>query len=224
MRKARRSSPASSRPGRAMARRAIFFSEQRGPARSAALVNGAAGHAHDYDDIGIAFHPAHPSVAMAPAIFAQAESMGASGKDVLCAFATAYEVWSELASRDKKPHHLRGFHPTGNFGTVAAAAGVARLLGLDAKRASNALAIAASQASGLVANFGSMNQAVSRRARLGGGADVGPLRSCGAYGVVGDFRTQARVLARPVAGGRGRSRPAPATSARAGIWSITASA
>lgn len=134
------------------------FSRSMGPARSAALINGTSGHAHDYDDIGIAFHPAHPSVAMAPAIFAQAESMGASGKDAICAFATAYEVWSELASRDRKPHHLRGFHPTGNFGTVAAAAGAAWLLGLDQKRASNALAIAASQAAGLVANFGSMTK------------------------------------------------------------------
>ena len=78
----------------------VLFSAQRASARSAALINGTAGHAHDYDDVGIAFHPAHPSVAMAPAIFAQAESQGASGREVLTAFVTAYEVWSELASRD----------------------------------------------------------------------------------------------------------------------------
>lgn len=135
-----------------------FFSDGKGPARSAALLNGTAGHADDYDDIGIAFHPAHPSVAIAPAIFAEAERRGASGRDLICAFATAYEVWSELASRDAKPHHLRGIHPTGFFGTVAAAAGVARLIGLDATEAANALAIAASQAAGLVANFGSMTK------------------------------------------------------------------
>lgn len=135
-----------------------LFSDRRGPARSAALINGVAGHADDYDDIGVAFHPAHPSVAIAPAILAEGERLGASGKDVICAFATAYEVWSELASRDAKPHHLRGFHPTGNFGTVAAAAGVAKLLRLDETCAANALAIAASQASGLVANFGSMTK------------------------------------------------------------------
>ncbi len=135
-----------------------FFSDAKGPARSAALLNGTAGHADDYDDIGIAFHPAHPSVAIAPAIFAQGESLGASGRDIICAFATAYEVWSELASRDTKPHHLRGFHPTGFFGTIAAAAGAAKLLNLDTQHASHALAIAASQAAGFVANFGSMTK------------------------------------------------------------------
>ncbi|MCC2096522.1 MAG: MmgE/PrpD family protein [Hyphomicrobiales bacterium] len=136
----------------------ICFSDRRAPARAAALINGTAAHAHDYDDVGIAFHPAHPSVAMAPAVLAQAEAQNASGKQVLEAFATGYEVWSELASRDAKPHHLRGVHPTGFFGTVAAAAGVARLMELDQPTASNALAIAASQAAGLVANFGSMTK------------------------------------------------------------------
>ncbi|MFM9972344.1 MAG: MmgE/PrpD family protein [Burkholderiales bacterium] len=136
----------------------VLFSSQRADARTAALINGTAGHAHDYDDVGIAFHPAHPSVAMAPAIFAQAESMGASGKDVLTAFVTAYEVWSELASRDAEPHHIKGWHPTGTFGAIAAAAGVAKLLGLDAEGASRAVSIAASQAAGLVANFGTMTK------------------------------------------------------------------
>jgi 2-methylcitrate dehydratase PrpD len=58
----------------------IFFSDRRTAARSAALINGTAAHAHDYDDVGIAFHPAHPSVAIAPAVLAQAEALGASGK------------------------------------------------------------------------------------------------------------------------------------------------
>ena len=136
----------------------LFFSTTRAQPRSAALVNGTAGHAHDYDDIGIAYHPAHPSVAIAPAIFAQAESMGASGQDVILAYVAAYETWSELASRDAHPHHQRGFHPTGAFGAVAAAAGVARLLGLNETQCARALAIAASQAAGLVANFGTMTK------------------------------------------------------------------
>ncbi|MSQ53229.1 MAG: MmgE/PrpD family protein [Betaproteobacteria bacterium] len=136
----------------------VLFSGKRTDARTAALINGVSGHAHDYDDVGIAFHPAHPSVAMAPAILAQAESMGASGREVLNAFVTAYEVWSELASRDAEPHHIKGWHPTGTFGAIAAAAGVAKLLGLDAEASSRAVAIAASQAAGLVANFGTMTK------------------------------------------------------------------
>lgn len=136
----------------------VLFSAQRADARAAALINGTAGHAHDYDDVGIAFHPAHPSVAIAPAIFAQAESMGASGRDVIAAFVTAYEVWSELASRDEEPQHIKGWHPTGAFGTIAAAAGVAKLMQLDAAAAMRAVSIAASQAAGLVANFGTMTK------------------------------------------------------------------
>ena len=136
----------------------VLFSRLRADARAAALINGTAGHAHDYDDVGIAFHPAHPSVAIAPAIFAQAESMGASGRDVLTAYVTAYEVWSELASRDAEPQHIKGWHPTGAFGTIAAAAGVAKLMRLDAQASMRAVSIAASQAAGLVANFGTMTK------------------------------------------------------------------
>ena len=136
----------------------VLFSSVRTDGRAAALINGTSGHAHDYDDVGIAFHPAHPSVAIAPAIFAQAESMGASGRDLITAFVTAYEVWSELASRDEDPQHLKGWHPTGAFGTIAAAAGVAKLMTLDVDGCMRAVSIAASQAAGLVANFGTMTK------------------------------------------------------------------
>ena len=136
----------------------VLFSQLRSDARAAALINGTAGHAHDYDDVGIAFHPAHPSVAIAPAIFAQAESTGASGRDIIAAFVTAYEVWSELACHDEDPQHLKGWHPTGTFGAIAAAAGVAKLLQLDAEASARAVGIAASQAAGLVANFGTMTK------------------------------------------------------------------
>ena len=148
--------PVSGNPPSQQAR--LFFSDATHAPRSAALINGVAGHAHDYDDIGIAYHPAHPSVAIAPALFAQGEVQDASGKDMIAAYACAYEVWSELASRDAHPHHKRGFHPTGAFGAVAAAAGVAHLLRLDAHKAVAALAIAASQSAGLVANFGTMTK------------------------------------------------------------------
>lgn len=136
----------------------VLFSRLRASARSAALINGTSGHALDYDDVGIAFHPAHPSVVIAPAIFAQAERMGASGRDLITAYVTAYEVWSELASRDEDPQHINGWHPTGVFGTIAAAAGVAKLLRLGVEGSIRAVAIAASQAAGLGANFGTMTK------------------------------------------------------------------
>lgn len=133
----------------------VCFSTDGAPAAEAALINGAAGHAFDYDDIGIGAHPAHPTVAMAPAILAEAEALDRPGSAIVAAYVAGYEVWGELARRDR-PHHTKGWHPTGVFGSVAAAAAVANLRGLDASRAAHAVAIAASQAGGLVANFGSM--------------------------------------------------------------------
>ncbi len=136
----------------------IAFSERRAAAPDAALIGGASGHADDYDDIGLGFHPAHPSVPMAPAILAEAEALGASGRDVVTAYAVGYEVWGEIASRDETAQHVKGWHPTSVFGAVAAAAACARLRRLDARRAASAVAIAASQASGIVANFGTMTK------------------------------------------------------------------
>ena len=77
---------------------------------------------------------------------------------MIAAYAAGYDVWGELARRDADPHHLKGLHPTGVFGGIAAAAACANLLGLDAGRATHAIGIAASQAAGLVANFGSMTK------------------------------------------------------------------
>jgi 2-methylcitrate dehydratase PrpD len=136
----------------------ICFGPQRMSATDAALINGTAAHAHDYDDIGIGAHPAHPSAVLVPAILAEAEASGGDGRCMIAAYAAAYEVWGELARRDADPHHLKGLHPTGVFGGVAAAAACGNLLGLDAERAAHAVGIAASQAAGLVANFGSMTK------------------------------------------------------------------
>ena len=137
---------------------AICLGSQRASAMDAALINGTAAHAHDYDDIGIGAHPAHPSAVLVPAILAEAEASGGDGRRMITAYAAGYEVWGELARRDADPHHLKGLHPTGVFGGVAAAAACANLLGLDAERAAHAIGIAASQAAGLVANFGSMTK------------------------------------------------------------------
>jgi 2-methylcitrate dehydratase PrpD len=134
------------------------FSRTLVSAPDAAFVNGTAGHAHDYDDTGIGAHPAHPSVVLASAVLAEGEAIGATGRAMVTAYVAGYEVWGDLARRDKHAHHLKGFHPTAVFGAVAAAAAVANLTALDANRASHALGIAASFAAGLVGNFGSMTK------------------------------------------------------------------
>jgi 2-methylcitrate dehydratase PrpD len=129
----------------------IFFSERRAPAPLAAWVNGSAAHALDYDDAG-----GHRSAILVPTLLAEGEALGASGADMITAYVAGFEVWSELALREKGHLHERGWHPTGIYGALAAAAAASRLRGLDAERTTTALAIAASQAGGLVANFGTM--------------------------------------------------------------------
>jgi 2-methylcitrate dehydratase PrpD len=136
----------------------LCFGTDGASAVEAALVNGAAGHALDYDDIGIGVHPAHPSVVLGTTVLAEGEALGRSGADIIAAYVAGYEVWVELGRRDRTPPHVKGWHPTATFGAVAAAAAAARVRRLDAKKAATAVAIAASQAGGLVANYGTMTK------------------------------------------------------------------
>jgi 2-methylcitrate dehydratase PrpD len=124
-------------------------------APDAALVNGVAAHALDYDDVGM---DGHPSSVLAPAILAEGWALRASGETALAAYVAGYEIWALLQSLEPGKLHQRGFHPTAVWGTLAAAGAGAVLHGLDADRAGHAVAIAASLASGLVANFGTMTK------------------------------------------------------------------
>jgi 2-methylcitrate dehydratase PrpD len=133
----------------------LYFSGVTAPAPETAWINGTAGHALDYDDVALR---GHPSTVLAPAILAEGEALGASGRDMLAAYVAGYETWAELAWRDPDHHHRKGWHPTGIFGPIGAAAACASLRRLDAERASNALALAASQSSGVMANFGTMTK------------------------------------------------------------------
>src|ERR1700720_3455183 len=125
------------------------------PALSAALVNGAAGHALDYDDVNLAM-PGHPSVAMLPGLLALAEQRRSSGREVVTAFVAGYETACRIGSALRPGHYDRGFHSTGTVGCLGAAAACARLLGLDAEATARALGIAGTQAAGLKSQFGPM--------------------------------------------------------------------
>jgi len=125
------------------------------PTPIAACINATAGHALDYDDVAMA---GHPSTVLVPAILAEGHHLGVSGERALQAYVVGYEVWSELVYREPGKYHLKGWHPTGVLGTVAVAAAVSVLHQVNQIQASNALAIAASMASGLVANFGTMTK------------------------------------------------------------------
>lgn len=126
-------------------------------ALDAALVNGVAGHVLDYDDVAL---DGHPSVALSPAILAEGWTVRAAGRDALAAYVAGYEVWAALMEREPGAMHERGFHPTAVWGTLSAAAACARLQRLDPEQTAHAIAIAASLAAGLVANFGTMTKSL----------------------------------------------------------------
>lgn len=133
----------------------LLLSQRRANPADAALVNGASAHALDYDDTGL---EGHPSVVLAPVVLALGESLQATGREMLAAYVIGYEVWADLLAREPDRLHPKGWHPTAVFGTVAAAAAAAHLSRLDADQARHALGLAASMASGLVANFGAMGK------------------------------------------------------------------
>jgi 2-methylcitrate dehydratase PrpD len=120
-----------------------------------ALIYGTAAHALDYDDTGL---NGHPSAVLAPAILAEAQEVGADGKAMIAAYVAGYEIWAEFAAREPDSLHQKGWHPSAMCGTVAAAGASAVLRKLDGERATRAIGIAASLASGVVANFGSMTK------------------------------------------------------------------
>ena len=123
----------------------------------AALCNGAAGHAHDFDDTNFALlgHPSVPLLATALAC-GEAEMMG--GEDVVLAYLLGFEVSVALGLALNPGHYTRGWHATATIGTIGCAAAAARLQGLDLAQTTHALGIAASLASGLKENFGSMTK------------------------------------------------------------------
>ena len=131
----------------------------------AALANGVAGHALDYDDTQLSTSPdgvygllTHPSVPVLAACTAIAEETGASGAELLTAFIAGVEIACRVADAISSRHYQAGFHSTGTIGTIGAAAGVGKLLGLTPERLAVALGIAASMASGLRENFGTMTK------------------------------------------------------------------
>jgi 2-methylcitrate dehydratase PrpD len=126
----------------------------RVPAVAAALSNATAAHADDFDDMG---GYGHPSAPLLPALLAAAELRGgASGAELVTAYAVGFEVGAALCQLGHYDQYTRCFHSTPVFGTLAAACAVARLLRLDVDRTAAALAAAATFASGIGRNSGTM--------------------------------------------------------------------
>jgi 2-methylcitrate dehydratase PrpD len=134
----------------------LYFGNERMPAPSAAWINSTAGHVLDYDDVALG----HPSVVIVPAMLAEGEALGASGADIATAYIAGYETWMELVSRERDNYQMKGWHPTPLIGALAAAAACANLRRLNADAATCALGLAAAQASGITASYGTMAKAM----------------------------------------------------------------
>jgi 2-methylcitrate dehydratase PrpD len=137
----------------------------RVPASQAALANGVAGHALDYDDTqlstskeavyGLLTHPTTPVLAAALAI---GEKQKISGVELLLAYIAGVEVECRIADSINPRHYQSGFHSTATMGGLGAAMAVGKILRLRENVLLQALGIAASMASGLRENFGTMTK------------------------------------------------------------------
>jgi len=123
----------------------------------AAMVNGASAHVHDFDDVCTTM-VGHPSVAVMPAVLALGEEHGASGRDVLGSYIVGVEICGLLGKLLCPELNRRGWHSTQMIGVIAAAAASACMMGLDEEETVNALGIAASEASGIKSNYGTMTK------------------------------------------------------------------
>ncbi len=121
----------------------------------AALVNGTAAHALDYDDV-LEISNAHVSAVLMPALLALGEERSVDGAACVDAYIVGVEVMARLGEALNMTHYFKGWHTTSTLGAQAAAAACARLLGLDAARATAALGLATSLASGGKRQFGTM--------------------------------------------------------------------
>ncbi|MDB5414554.1 MAG: 2-methylcitrate dehydratase [Rubritepida sp.] len=148
----------------------------------AALVNGTAAHAIDYDDV---LDPAmsHPSAALVPAVLALGETLDASGKDCLDAFLVGFEVLARLGEAMNLSHYKRGWHTTLSLGSMGVAAACARMLKLDAETTTMAISLATSMAGGSKRQFGSMAKPLHAGLAAKNGIVAAQLAASGLTGV-----------------------------------------
>lgn len=172
---------------------------RRADVLAAALINGTSAHAELFDDNNAPMI-AHPSAPLVSALLPLAQERGASGRDMVYAYAAGFEVGVKLGRMLNPGLYQQGWHATRVLGVLGATAACCRLIGLDAQRTGAALGIAASMASGIRQNFGTMTMALhvgltardavhaALLAERGFGADVAALH--GKYGFFPVFANQ----------------------------------
>lgn len=135
----------------------ILGTDRRTSVLDAALVNGVASHALDYDDVAGSMG-GHPSAMLVPALIPLAEMLGSSGRELVLAYVVGFETECRIARGVHHHHYDKGWHPTATLGIFGTVAGAARLLRLSIDQTAIALGMAASLAAGLKANFGTMTK------------------------------------------------------------------
>jgi 2-methylcitrate dehydratase PrpD len=135
---------------------ALIGRAERASRLTAALVNGTAAHALDYDDTHAAMN-GHPTAPVLPALLALADDE-VDGRRFLTALVAGIELECRLGARLGGRHYAIGFHATGTLGTFGAVAACAHLLGLDEDAWLRAIGIAGSEAAGIKAAFGTMTK------------------------------------------------------------------
>ncbi len=136
------------------------------PAPLAARILGTAGHAHDWDDSQVSIDPAHiygllthPTIPPLTAAIVMAQKIGnVSGKDLMLAFQTGFEVECKISEWMLPQHYMQGMHSSGTVGHFGAYAAAAKLLGLTGDTLRHGFGIAASFAAGIRCNFGTMTK------------------------------------------------------------------
>lgn len=135
----------------------LWGESEQVPLEYAALINGTATHALDFDDVTPTVL-AHPSAPIVASIFPLGEYLGKSTKDVLAAYVVGTEVMITVGKVMGFQHYGLGWHATSTLGTIGATAACSLLMGFDKETLQNAIAISASMAGGLQKNFGTMTK------------------------------------------------------------------
>lgn len=135
----------------------LFGTHRRIDVYNAALINGTASHALDFDDCSNTLG-GHPSAPIVPALWALSEERGVSGAALLAAYIAGVEVETKIGRAVNFHHYEKGWHPTATLGTFGSAAACSHLLNLSAEKTANALSLAVSMAAGVKANFGTMTK------------------------------------------------------------------
>jgi 2-methylcitrate dehydratase PrpD len=135
----------------------IFGSRRRAGCLDAALINGTAAHALDFDNATNTMF-GHASATMIPALLAAGEAYGGTGRDVLVAHAVGFETGARLGRGLNMHHYEKGWHPTSTLGVFSVTAACAHLLKLSVPQTATALALCTSLAAGIKANFGTMTK------------------------------------------------------------------